>query len=585
MTVFRRFHTCAFPLLSLMMAGAIFGADAAAPARPLHLDQTLHGKLQPGASESYEVPLAAGDFMQAIVDQIDGWIDITVYDPADQPIKSVSNNPISAQGRRIETSELESVNVIALRDGKYRIEARAVGGPEAIAYNVSYSEHKTMAERLRLPPVIPSYQSPQIIALTKQLQQHNLKALEAFWNQVRAQGYPLVELVADDPKHRLVTLLWRDTIGVKNVALHWENYTSMNPERYAFTHLLDTDLWYLTILLPSNARFVYQLSPDDDFIPYERFDPFDNNARERHEAGAMPDPLNPHHWVQQNGDFSVAELPDMEPDQWTAKHSEVPNGKLLKTRFKSALLSNEREVAIYTPAGYSENGAPYPLAVVFDEAAYISFVPTPTILDNLIARKEISPMVAVFVDAVDRDTRRAETMGPMATTYADAMSTELISWIRQKYNVTHDPKHTIAAGSSANGFASVYMAWRHPEVYGNVLCQSGALSWEPGTGPGSGKMFGDNPEWLAQHFAAAPRKSIRFFVEAGLFEDNRLGILDSSRHFRDIAIAKGYEIHYQEFAGGHSYINWRSSMADGLIYLSNPPAKATEKGGERVRSR
>jgi len=32
--------------------------------------------------------------------------------------------------------------------------------------------------------------------------------------------------------------------------------------------------------------------------------------------------------------------------------------------------------------------------------------------------------------------------------------------------------------------------------------------------------------------------------------------------------AKGYPIVYSEFAGGHEYLNWRGSLADGLIALA-----------------
>ncbi len=32
--------------------------------------------------------------------------------------------------------------------------------------------------------------------------------------------------------------------------------------------------------------------------------------------------------------------------------------------------------------------------------------------------------------------------------------------------------------------------------------------------------------------------------------------------------AKGNKIRYQEFNGGHSYLNWRGSFADGLVFLA-----------------
>jgi enterochelin esterase family protein len=31
--------------------------------------------------------------------------------------------------------------------------------------------------------------------------------------------------------------------------------------------------------------------------------------------------------------------------------------------------------------------------------------------------------------------------------------------------------------------------------------------------------------------------------------------------------AKGYEVQFQEFEGGHDYLSWRGTLADGLIAL------------------
>jgi enterochelin esterase family protein len=37
---------------------------------------------------------------------------------------------------------------------------------------------------------------------------------------------------------------------------------------------------------------------------------------------------------------------------------------------------------------------------------------------------------------------------------------------------------------------------------------------------------------------------------------------------RDVSLAKGYEVHYQQFNSGHDYLNWRGTLADGLIALA-----------------
>jgi len=45
------------------------------------------------------------------------------------------------------------------------------------------------------------------------------------------------------------------------------------------------------------------------------------------------------------------------------------------------------------------------------------------------------------------------------------------------------------------------------------------------------------------------------------------GILVPNRQLRDVLRAKGYKVYYQEFPGDHDYINWRGTLADGLITL------------------
>ena len=77
--------------------------------------------------------------------------------------------------------------------------------------------------------------------------------------------------------------------------------------------------------------------------------------------------------------------------------------------------------------------------------------------------------------------------------------------------------------------------------------------------------------WMARQFIAQPKLPVRFDLEAGVFELDRYGkggdILEPTRALRDVLLAKGYEVHYQQFVGGHDGLSWRGMLADALIAL------------------
>ena len=70
---------------------------------------------------------------------------------------------------------------------------------------------------------------------------------------------------------------------------------------------------------------------------------------------------------------------------------------------------------------------------------------------------------------------------------------------------------------------------------------------------------------------------MRVFLSAGLFEREHGGadgILETSRHLRDVLTARGYDVTAREYAGGHDYFVWRGALADGLLALfGRPPAR------------
>jgi len=179
-----------------------------------------------------------------------------------------------------------------------------------------------------------------------------------------------------------------------------------------------------------------------------------------------------------------------------------------------------------------------------------------------------APAVAVLIANVGQ--LRTKELSPNPE-FADFLAKELLPWVHSRYNVTSDPGLTVVAGSSLGGIAATYAALRHPELFGNVLSQSGSFWWAPDHLVESDVDAATEGGWLAKEFIKSPKLPIRFYMDAGVFEIDAsgrgFGILEPSRHMRDVLLAKGYEVHYQQVVGGHDYLSWRGTLADGLLAL------------------
>ncbi len=417
-----------------------------------------------------------------------------------------------------------------------------------------------------------SLQSLRIAALQRELEAGNAQALDAFWQEVAEKGAPLFEPIEGDDQYVLVTFLWRGNEETRNVVVigglaGWDDFKEQQ-----MTRLLATDVWYRTYRGQRELRTTYRLGINDSLEPLHK-----EKLRERL-AGWQCDPLNPRTFLypadkEIPGDrddiVSVLELPGAPPQPYYAPRPGVPTGKIEMYRLRSEILENERRVWIYTPPRYTHEGEPYRLLVLFDGLAYIDLVPTPVILENLLAERQIPPLVTVLIDSLAHEVRSREL--PCQQPFVDYLTTELLPWVRERYHVTADPQRTIVGGSSYGGLAATFAGFRAPETFGNVLAQSGSFWWKP--------EEASEHEWLARQFVLSPRLPLHFYLDVGLKElsstpDNGPTQVIVNRHMRDVLQAKGYPVTYAEFMGGHDYICWRGTIADGLLALLQTPHEA-----------
>ncbi len=405
--------------------------------------------------------------------------------------------------------------------------------------------------------------SPRLEVLRQALEAGNIEALDVFWQEVIEQGAPIIERIEGDDDHSLVTFLWRAK-QIRSVAMI---SLLTNPTTYPMTRLLDTDLWYKTCSVRNDVRATYLFFLDDPSHPIEEGDDYGSRW-----ANYQPDPFNPHTFVFTGIKLirSVLELPATPAQPWLEPRDGTPKGKVEHHQIHSDILGNERRLWLYTPPGYTpDRDEAYGLLILFDGEAYVEHIPTPTILDNLLSAGHIPPVVAVLLDSLSFETRLRELL--CHKPFNDFLVTEFMPWVRAHYHVTSDPKQTLVGGTSAGGLAAAYAGLEHSQLFGNILSQSGAFSWKPESE--------QEYEWMARQFASREKLPLRFYIDAGILEVNSLrdigdapNLLTANRHLRHVLRAKGYEVHYAEFSGGHDYISWQGTLADGLQALMGSTA-------------
>ena len=261
-------------------------------------------------------------------------------------------------------------------------------------------------------------------------------------------------------------------------------------------------------------------------------------------------------------------------DHWlagpTLEGEPIRRGAIEEKTVTSALVKGaQNQIWIYTPPGYSRSAGPYPLVILFDGPAYVSnrFGAAPATLDNLINDGRIRPAVVCF----ESRNRGPNTAGIGASEkFGDALVQELIPMLRASYAISSNPADVIIGGFSAGGRAAAQIAHFHPDVFGNVLSQSGAFRESSG---------GDEPNASARAFLNAPRKPIRFYMEVGRYDNvpaadrplcemvlDETNLIDN-RHLGDVLRAKSYDVTYREVGGGHDFVHWCAMLADGLMTL------------------
>lgn len=311
-----------------------------------------------------------------------------------------------------------------------------------------------------------------------------------------------------------------------------------------FSRIDGTDLWYLLVELPKRSHVQYKL-----------------NVVRGEDHQWILDPLNPRIARDPFGANSVCRTPGTKRPEWTHPDPEARSGDLLQTEIASQAFGENREVLLYLPARFRRSRR-YPLLLVHDGHDYLRYSSLKTVLDNLIHRLEVAPMIVAFTSARERLHEY-----PDHPPHARFLTEELVPYLENAYPLLGEPRARGLMGASFGGVAALSCAWRYQGVYGRLLLQSGSFAFTDIGPHHRGPAFNPVVDFVNAFRKKPGQPSSKVFMSCGTYES----LIYENRSMVPVLQATGMDVRYVEARDGHNWENWRDRLREGLSWLFPGP--------------
>jgi enterochelin esterase-like enzyme len=268
------------------------------------------------------------------------------------------------------------------------------------------------------------------------------------------------------------------------------------------------------------------------------------------------------------GEIEVYDFP-----KETQENPAVPKGKLIQQlAFRSRIFEGTtRDWWIYVPAQYK---AAEPACVLVVQDGQWSRGYWPTVLDNLIAAKQIPVMVAIFLKPGSRDRdldNRSVEYDTVSDTYARFLLDEILPEAGKQFNLRQDAKGRMITGLSSGGICAFTAAWHRPDAFHKVLSWIGSFTNLQGgpTGIGGGNTYPAAIRKLAGWDRKGAPKPIRVYLQDGSNDlDNAAGSWPIANQDMAAALSYGgYDYRFVFGQGFHSDKHGRALLPDAMRWL------------------
>lgn len=189
-------------------------------------------------------------------------------------------------------------------------------------------------------------------------------------------------------------------------------------------------------------------------------------------------------------DLPVVETkPAWEPHPDAIPQPDVPQGRIEQMpTWESQIFPNTvREWSVYIPAQYRED-QPAALMVFQDGERMRSLNGRwriPTVFDNLIARGEMPPTIAVFINPGhdpnrpmqnNRFSNRGYEYDSLGDRYVRFLLEEILPEVEKNYRISDDPEMRAIGGSSSGAICAFTAAWERPDAFRKIYSNVGSFT-------------------------------------------------------------------------------------------------------------
>lgn len=213
---------------------------------------------------------------------------------------------------------------------------------------------------------------------------------------------------------------------------------------------------------------------------------------------------------------------------------------------------------VYVPAQYDRK-VPASLMIFQDGQAFKDpdgDLRAQNVLDNLIYRREIPVMLAVFIDPGrtpeqpeptpkdwgDGNTNRRVEYNSLDDKYARVIVDELMPVLYREYSLSHDPDQHGIGGSSSGAIAAFTVAWQRPNDFRKVLSNVGSFVNLRG-GDAYADLVLDNPAKPMRVFLCDGRNDNRGMRNGNPY-DQRMDWFYQNVRLMHALTQKGYDVNY-----------------------------------------